>query len=179
MKEQRVSVIATVRNEAGEIAPLLASLRVQSLEPIDVVIVDGASTDGTWEQLQQAAAQWSVLRVIRDETCQWPQATGPIARGRNVAIQAAQGDVIACVDAGCVYRPDWLERLTAPLREGGVEYALGGSCLDREEATVWDRASAPFFGIKARQEELTKSCTARSMAFTRSLWARAAMPPSR
>ena len=80
--------------------------------------------------------------------------------------------MIASADAGCTYGPDWLANLTAPLVAGTAEYALGGSCLDPEDHTLWDLASAPFFSIKLGPAEPTKSCTARSMAFTKDLWER-------
>ena len=38
--------------------------------------------------------------------------------------------------------------------------------------TIWDLASAPFFGLKQRADGTTKSCTARSMAFRKDLWER-------
>jgi hypothetical protein len=81
--------------------------------------------------------------------------------------------VIACADAGCTYAPDWLQNLTAEILAGTAEYALGGSCLDPVEHTAWDVASAPFFSIKLSPNEPQKSCTARSMAFTKELWRRA------
>ena len=80
--------------------------------------------------------------------------------------------MIACADAGCVYEPDWLERLAEPILAGHAEYALGGSCLDADEPTIWDIASAPFFGVKLDPNEKTKSCTARSMAFRKEVWQR-------
>jgi glycosyltransferase involved in cell wall biosynthesis len=168
-----VSVAATVLNEVDDISRLVASLADQVLAPAEIVIVDGGSTDGTWEWLLNAKAQYPALIPIRDESCNLKQSPGPIARGRNVAIAAATSDVIACADAGCTYRPDWLTRLTAPILSGAFEYAVGGSCLDPVSPTVWDIASAPFFGVKLNPDEPTKSCTARSMAFRKELWQRA------
>jgi glycosyltransferase involved in cell wall biosynthesis len=165
-----VSVAATVLNEAGDIDRLLASLMQQTLRPAEVVIVDGGSTDGTWERLQAACTKYPNLVAIRDESCSLKGSRGPIARGRNVAISKASSDVIACVDAGCTYDSDWLSRLTAPILKGSAQYAVGGSCIDPEERTLWDIASAPFFGIKLSADEPTKSCTARSMAFRKQLW---------
>jgi len=112
------------------------------------------------------------LVAIRDETCSLKHSPGPVSRGRNVAIAAAHTSTIATADAGCTYAPDWLANLTAPIVAGKAEYALGGSCLDPADHTVWDVASAPFFSIKLGAEEPTKSCTARSMAFTKALWER-------
>ena len=89
-----------------------------------------------------------------------------------MAIAAARTAIVATADAGCTYAPDWLANLTAPLVAGTAEYALGGSCLDPADHTLWDVASAPFFSIKLGPLEPTKSCTARSMAFTKALWER-------
>lgn len=167
-----VSVIATVLNENENIARLVESLLGQIPPAAEIVIVDGGSIDGTWEWLRDASAHNSTLRAIRDESCSLKFTPGPVSRGRNVAIEAARSELIACADAGCRYEPDWLSELTVPLVKGETEYALGGACLDLTDATVWDLASSPYFGVKMSADEPTKSCTARSMAFTKDLWRR-------
>ena len=168
-----ISVISTVLNEVDDIDGLVSSLMEQTLRPAEVVIVDGGSTDGTWERLQAANARYPSLVAIRDESCSLKGSSGPIARGRNVAIARTSSDVIACADAGCLYGPEWLQRLTEPIVSGAAEYSLGGSCIDAEGRTIWDVASAPFLGIKLHVNEKTKSCTARSMAFRKDVWKRA------
>jgi glycosyltransferase involved in cell wall biosynthesis len=167
-----ISIIATVLNEQKAIDRLVESLLLQSTRPLEIVIVDGGSTDGTWEKLQEHAQANSLVRVIRDESCNLKHSRGPIARGRNVAIAAARGEIIACCDAGCSYGAEWLSRLVAPMISQGQEYVLGGSCIDMAEATVWDIAAAPLMGIALSAEGTRKSCTARSMAFTKELWQR-------
>jgi glycosyltransferase involved in cell wall biosynthesis len=169
---QAVSVIATVLNEVENIQGLVDSLIRQVPPAAEVVVVDGGSIDGTWERLSEAAAHQPTLRVIRDETCSLKFTPGPISKGRNVAIASAHSDLIACADAGCTYAPNWLAELTAPLVSGKANYALGGASLDMNDPTVWDLASAPFFGVKLDETAPTKSCTARSMAFTKDLWRR-------
>ena len=166
-----VTVTATVLNEADDIDALITTLAEQSLHP-QVIIVDGGSTDGTWERLQAAEHKYSNLIAIRDKSCNLKASRGPIARGRNVGIAAAATDVVACADAGCIYDPEWLARLTAPILDGSAEYSLGGSCVDPQDQTIWDLAAAPFFGLKQRADGTTKSCTARSMAFRKELWKR-------
>jgi len=169
---QPVSIVATVLNEAEDIGRVVPTLLAQVPPAAEVIVVDGGSSDGTWEWLEAAAARDARLVAIRDETCSLKFSAGPVSRGRNVAIQAAKSAIIACADAGCTYAPDWLQNLTAPLVAGEAEYALGGSCLDASGCTVWDVASAPFFSIRLSPTEPTKSCTARSMAFTKALWER-------
>ena len=167
---QPVSIIATVLNEAEEIGRLVPSLLGQIPPPAEVVIVDGGSTDGTWERLVEEAQRHPTLVPIRDESCNLKRSPGPISRGRNVAITTASSPIIACADAGCTYAPDWLARITAPLVAGTAEYALGGACIDPADPTVWDLASAHFFGVRLSPSAHSKSCTARSMAFTKELW---------
>jgi glycosyltransferase involved in cell wall biosynthesis len=170
--QQPVSIVATVLNETQDIGRMVSSLLAQVPPPAEVVVVDGGSTDGTWEWLTAAQGANPTLIAIRDESCSLKHSPGPISRGRNVAIAASKSKFIACADAGCAYAPDWLANLTASIVSGAAEYALGGTCLDFADHTVWDVASAPFFSIKLSPTEPTKSCTARSMAFTKDLWQR-------
>jgi glycosyltransferase involved in cell wall biosynthesis len=167
-----VSVASTVLNESDDIDSLVESLMQQTLAPAEVIIVDGGSTDGTWERLEAARAKYPTLVPIRDESCSLQRSPGPIARGRNVAIAAASSDIVATADAGCTYHPDWLANLTAPIFAGESQYSVGGSYIDSANSTVWDIASAPFFGVKLNPDAATKSCTARSMAFRKELWRR-------
>jgi len=103
----RVTVISTVLNEGEAIRRLLDSLLAQTRRPDEVVIVDGGSRDSTVAVIQQYAGRLP-LRVLVE-----PGAN--ISRGRNVAIAAASGDVIASVDAGVWLEPQWLDKLVAPL----------------------------------------------------------------
>jgi glycosyltransferase involved in cell wall biosynthesis len=167
-----LSVVSTVLNEVGDIDALVESLMQQTLAPAEVIIVDGGSTDGTWECLEAARSKYPTLIPIRDESCSLQRSPGPIARGRNVGIAAASSTVIACADAGCNYHPDWLANLTAPIFAGESEYSVGGSYIEATKSTVWDIASAPFFGVKLNPDTATQSCTARSMAFRKELWQR-------
>ncbi len=109
----RVSVIATVRNEAGSIATLLESLCAQTRAPDEVIIADGGSTDGTLAILKKYDNRLP-LRVLS-----LPGAN--ISQGRNAAIAAATGEVIACTDAGVRLEPCWLAELVAPFEAEEAE----------------------------------------------------------
>jgi glycosyltransferase involved in cell wall biosynthesis len=169
---QPVSVVVTELNEVQDIGRVVASLLAQVPPAAEIIVVDGGSTDGTWEWLEAEQKREPRLVAIRDETCSLRFSKGPVSRGRNVAIAAAKSAIVACADAGCTYAPDWLANLSASLVAGTAEYALGGTRLDPEAYTPWDVASAPFFSVKLSPLEPTKSCTARSMAFTKALWQR-------
>jgi glycosyltransferase involved in cell wall biosynthesis len=84
---------------------LLGALAAQTRLPDEVVVVDGESSDGTRELLMSSSAPFP-LRVI----------TRPgrnIAAARNAGIEAAEGDWIACTDAGCRPVPGWLAAIDA------------------------------------------------------------------
>lgn len=102
----QVSLIATVKNEGEALRPLLDSLSDQTLWPDEIVIVDGGSTDNTVEILQEYA-EWLPLNIISA-----PDAN--ISEGRNIAINAAKGEIILATDAGVVLSPVWVEELVRP-----------------------------------------------------------------
>ena len=111
----KVSVIATVKNEAEAVHRLLDSLAAQTRPPDEVIIVDGGSTDGTGEVLEEYAAGGALpLKVlVRPGT--------NISQGRNAAIAEATGEIIASTDAGVRLSPNWLEELVKPFEEKGEE----------------------------------------------------------
>jgi glycosyltransferase involved in cell wall biosynthesis len=102
----KLTLISTVLNEARSLPTLLDSIAAQTRQPDEVVICDGGSTDGTLELLRNEKR--FPLRVIER-----PGAS--ISQGRNAAIEAAAGEVIASVDAGVRLDPQWLEKLIEPL----------------------------------------------------------------
>jgi glycosyltransferase involved in cell wall biosynthesis len=114
----RAAVISTVLNEGEAIRRLMDSLAAQTRLPDEVVIVDGGSRDNTVAVIEEYADRLP-LRVIVE-----PGAN--ISRGRNVAIEAATGDVIASVDAGVWLEPVWLEKLLAPFRALGESQIADG-----------------------------------------------------
>ena len=96
-----VSVIVTVLNESEAIERLLESLESQTRLPDEVVIADGGSTDGTLEALGAWASAGRIpLRILEE-----PGAN--ISEGRNAAIAAATGEVIATTDSGVRLETDW------------------------------------------------------------------------
>jgi glycosyltransferase involved in cell wall biosynthesis len=111
-----ISVVVPVRDGAGTLPALLASLAAQTLERrrFEVIVVDNASRDATAE-----VAAGHGARVVHEAV---PNRS--LARNRGVA--AARADVLAFTDADCVADPDWLEGFLAsparrPLMAGHVE----------------------------------------------------------
>ncbi|MEM4202777.1 MAG: glycosyltransferase [Candidatus Methanomethylicaceae archaeon] len=109
-EQQRVKVtlIAPAKNEADSLDWWWSGILTQTRLPNEIIIVESDSTDGTAERLRVLSAKSPVpFRVISA-----PGAN--IAAARNIAVQEASHDIIACIDLGCRPRPDWLEKLVAP-----------------------------------------------------------------
>jgi len=169
-----LSVIATVRNERGTIAKLLDSLLSQSHAPDEILIVDGASTDGTLEVLEEYARVHGI-RVI-SKTCN-------IAEGRNLGIAAASGTHMAVTDAGCLVGADWLEELVACFRANeNVDVVAGNFRFEThspfEEAVVLatfqpnrDETSAARFYPSSRSLALKKSAWLKAGGYPEWLYA--------
>ena len=102
-----ISLIATVLNEGDSIHLLLDSIRAQTRQPDEIVIVDGGSADNTCEVIAGYRDRLPV-RVLVEPGCN-------ISQGRNRAIAAATGEIIAVTDAGVQLSAAWLKAITDPL----------------------------------------------------------------
>lgn len=156
----RVSVIATVLNEAHSLPRLLDSLAIQSRAPDEVVICDGGSTDGTLALLESEAR--FPLRVFHR-----PGAS--ISQGRNTAIEGASEEIIAVTDAGVRLASGWLEKLVAPFEKRETTAVAG--FFRPDPRSVFERAMGatvlPELQEIRPQEFLPSS---RSVAFHKSAW---------
>ena len=65
----RVSVVVPVRNEAGNIEPLIAEIvsALAASAPIEIVYVNDGSRDGTEAELRSLMERYDCLRCIRHE----------------------------------------------------------------------------------------------------------------
>lgn len=118
-----ISVIIPAFNAAATIRATLDSVAGQSSPPLDVVVVDDGSTDGTAAIAEQYAGRLPHLSVIR-------VANGGVSRARNVGIAASRGDLIAPIDSDDVWHPRFLEELGG-LHRGKPELGLVYSFLSR------------------------------------------------
>jgi glycosyltransferase involved in cell wall biosynthesis len=59
MERKLISIVIPVRNEAHNITKLLDGIRLQTYRPIEVIVVDGCSTDGTPELVKEYSKRYS------------------------------------------------------------------------------------------------------------------------
>ncbi len=160
----KVSVIATVLNEGPAICRLLDSLVAQTRAPDEVVIVDGGSSDDTVSILQDYADQGRLPLRVLDE----PGAN--ISRGRNVAIAAASGDVIASTDAGVWLSPQWLGELVAPFESEDSPQVASGFFVADPQSVFEIALGATVLPALSDINPDRFLPSSRSVAFTRAAW---------
>lgn len=160
----KVSVIVTVLNEGPAVRRLLDSLAAQTRAPEEVVITDGGSTDDTVSILQAYAEDGCLpLRVLVE-----PGAN--ISRGRNVAISAASGDVIASTDAGVWLVPEWLAELVAPFESENPPQVVSGFFVPDPQSVFEMAMGATVLPSLSDIDPERFLPSSRSVAFTRAAW---------
>lgn len=157
-----VTVISTVYEEGDQLAAMLDSLLDQTRQPDEIVIVDGGSGDGTWDLLQEYAADHDHIRAIQ-RTCN-------IAEGRNIAVREASNDVILGIDGGCIAEPDWVERMAERFEDGadavaGMFRPTASDLFERVQGAVVTSSYSP-----AALERGDRAPSSRSIGFTREVW---------
>lgn len=164
MAREAVTVIATVRNEAGAVDALLDSLLQGARPPDEIVIADGGSSDGTYERLSARAAADPRVHALLTP--------GNRSVGRNAAVRAARSGIIACTDAGVRVEPDWLGHIMQPFEDDASVDVVAGF-YRAEGETAFERAagvvSAPSLREIHRDRFLPST---RSVAFRRAAFDR-------
>ncbi len=115
-----VTVIVPCWNEASTIASTIAEVRALAL-PVQLIVVDGASTDGTCE----------ILRGIEDRDVEVIYLEKNLGKGGNLkaGLVRARGEVVVHQDADAEYNPAEIARLVAPILSGEVDLVIGSRFL--------------------------------------------------
>jgi len=103
MSDPTVSVIIPAYNCGGMLAEAVESVRAQTYEDYEVLVVDDGSTDDTWPAAAALAADWPKMRAIRTEH-------RGLAAARNRAVAEMKGQWIALLDADDLWVPEKLQR---------------------------------------------------------------------
>lgn len=150
-KEQRsvssplVSVVMPVYNGVRYLDTAVASVLNQTYQPIELILVDDGSTDGSWNLI---AAYGSRVRAVR-------QSNGGVGRARSTGIENARGDFIAFLDQDDWWMPEKVARQ--------VQLFLQDECVGLVHTGVghFDDVASAFVGPlapDARPEDLVGRC---------------------
>jgi dolichol-phosphate mannosyltransferase len=126
-----VSIVVPVRNEAGNVAPLIAEIAValDGRWPYEIIYVNDGSTDATPERLAEIMKQRANLRRIDHA----------ISSGQSAAVRtgvrAARGAIVATLDGDGQNNPAFLPGLIAAIQNGGGRVGLAAGQRIGRKAT--------------------------------------------
>ena len=101
----KISVVIRAFNEDQHIGRLLTGIEQQTIQDVEVIVVDSGSAD---ETVQIAAHHGARIEQIQPEEFTF-------GRSLNRGVAATSGEIVVIISAHCypVY-PDWLEQLIKP-----------------------------------------------------------------
>lgn len=102
-KRKTVSVIIPIYNEQMVLASCLESLHAQSFKPLEIIIVDDGSTDGSLK----IAKKFKIKALNQSHL-----GPGP---ARNLGAKYAHGEILIFVDADMTFDKDFILNLTKPI----------------------------------------------------------------
>ncbi|WP_411149715.1 bifunctional polysaccharide deacetylase/glycosyltransferase family 2 protein [Streptomyces sp. A30] len=125
-----VSVIVPAYNEKECIANTLKSL-AQSTHPIEIIVVDDGSTDGTSEIARSAADSLGMfnVRVIRQENAGKPAAL-------NNGVRSASHDLVVMMDGDTVFEADTVRQLVQPFADPEVGAVAGNAKVGNRDTVI-------------------------------------------
>jgi glycosyltransferase involved in cell wall biosynthesis len=129
VSEPLVSVVLAVYDERRNIEDCLRTLLAQRYRPLEVIVVDDGSRDGTAD----VVARFPDVALIRREH-------GGAGSARNVGAAAASGDILVFVDGDMTFPPQFVERLVAPMLERGAPGTFTKEILVANGDRRWARA---------------------------------------
>jgi cellulose synthase/poly-beta-1,6-N-acetylglucosamine synthase-like glycosyltransferase/peptidoglycan/xylan/chitin deacetylase (PgdA/CDA1 family) len=125
-----VSVIVPAYNEKECIANTLKSL-AQSTHPIEIIIVDDGSSDGTSEISREAARALGMtnVRVIRQENAGKPAAL-------NNGVRHASHDIVVMMDGDTVFEAETVRHLVQPFADPEVGAVAGNAKVGNRNTII-------------------------------------------
>lgn len=136
MTQPTVSIVILTYNSARHLPALFQSIREQTYQGLEVVVVDNASTDGTVLWLQQQTILPTIQLICNDNNV-W------FAQGNNQGIARAGGDYIYVCNDDIILAATTLERLVRRMQHNKRIGLVGGKMLkliDGKRSQVIDSA---------------------------------------
>lgn len=139
MSRPLVSVLMPAYNHERYVADAVESVLSQTYPEWELIVIDDASQDGTWEVLQ--SFKDVRLRLKRHEVNQGAHAT------LNEALEMARGEYIAIINSDDVFATNRIDRMLAEARASGEREVFAFTDVDfigpaGEPANVHSRAVA-------------------------------------
>ncbi len=116
MPERRptVSLVIPAYNEESHLAACLEAVARQTVRPLEVIVVDNNSTDGT----AAVARQYPFVTLLHEPR-------QGVAYARDAGFNAARGDIIGRTDGDGLLAPNWVEELQKAFLDPTVDASSG------------------------------------------------------
>ena len=125
----KLSVVIPCYNERGTIAEIIQAVKESGFSPIEIIVVDDFSTDGSRELLRNELIN-EVSQVILHEK----------NMGKGAALRtgfkAATGDLVIVQDADLEYDPRDFLKIATPILEGRADVVYGSRFAGGESHRV-------------------------------------------
>lgn len=138
-QEELVTVVVPARNEERSIRHCLDSIRAQDWPALEIIVVDGDSTDATVQIVEQIAEHDPRVRLLRN-----PRRLIPVSL--NLALVDAKARWLVRVDAHATVPPAYVRRAVGHLQTG--RYGGVGGRKDGVGVTPAGRAIAVAMGSR-------------------------------
>lgn len=119
MSQPKVSIIVPVYNVENYLLRCIDSLRNQTLEDIEIILVDDSSTDSSLEICKKSAEEDSRIKVIHKNN----EGAG---LARNAALKIANGKYIGFVDSDDFVEPDMFKTLFDKAKKYNSDLVMSG-----------------------------------------------------
>lgn len=161
---RKTSVIVPILNEEKSIEKLLIGLQKQTVQPNEVVLIDGGSTDDTLSLIKVFAKKYDIeIKVISTKKSNRSQA-------RNIGAREAEYDILVFTDAGCVPKEDWLQKITEPFQKNDKTEVVAGF-YDPQPENTWQDIIANVTSTRTWNfNPATFLPSSRSLAISRDIW---------
>jgi len=166
MINEKISLIFTVYNESENLELLFESITRQSTLPNEIVICDGGSSDNTINLIKKFRENSAIEVILIEE-----KGRINIARGRNLAIKAASGGIIAVTDAGCILDVDWLSEITKPFSDNNID-VVGGWYEPIIKNSFQKKFAYATLPVLNHIDHDTFLPSSRSIAFKKNCWSK-------
>ncbi|MEO6513946.1 MAG: glycosyltransferase family 2 protein [Candidatus Saccharimonadales bacterium] len=113
-KNLLVSIVIPVYNEEDTLAACLEAIAVQTVAPVEVIVVDNNSSDNT----VAIAQRYPFVTVLHEQN-------QGVVYARNQGFNAARGDIIGRIDADTLLAPNWVANVQKVFADGKVSAASG------------------------------------------------------
>jgi glycosyltransferase involved in cell wall biosynthesis len=160
-KPLKISLVIPMKNESDSLAELTASIKEQTFQPDEIVLVDGGSTDNTIEIAERLSAENPNIKLVRT-----PEASP--GKGRNIGIENARNEWIALTDAGIKLEPTWLENLVK-VAENSPEADLIYGNFSPITGSLFERCAAISY-VPALRENSIRGKSVASMLMKKAVW---------